>query len=117
MKNQLLFFLLFISTFSSAQIIQDWDLSPLGQRTYFERDNGFSEMYYNDSTEVFVDYRKHYFGEKYTKDAFHGCYNEIQDFFTQVYSDMFFPNFEEHFAVEKFYTTIENTYIKYKSGH
>jgi len=78
MKNQFLFFLLFISTFSAAQIIQDWDISPLGQRTYFERDNGHLEMYYNDSTEVFADYRKHYFGEKYIKGVFQGCYDGVQ---------------------------------------
>ena len=113
MKNQLLFFLLFISTFLSGQIIQDWDLSPLGQRTYFERDNGYLEMYYNDSTEVFADYRKHYFGEKYTKDVFHGCYDEIQDFFTfdYYYSDYFYPSFEEYFAVEEWYSNDDFFYI------
>lgn len=111
MKNQFLFFLLLLSSFSSAQIIQDWDLSPLGQRTYFERDNGFLEMYYNDSTEVFADYRKHYFGEKYTKDVLGGCYNEIETYLTQYYSDYFFPSFEENFAVEEWYSNDDFYYI------
>lgn len=111
MKNQLLFLLLLLSTFSTAQIIQDWDLSPLGQRTYFERDNGFLEMYYNDSTEVYADYRKHYFGEKYTKDVLGGCYDNIQNQFTQYYSDYFFPTYEEYFAVEEWYSNDSFYYI------
>ena len=106
MKNQFLFLLLLLSTFSSAQIIQDWDLSPLGQRTYFERDNGFLEMYYNDSTEVFADYRKHYFGEKYYKEALHGCYDSIQNFFTQINSSL-----EEYFVEEEWYSNDKFYYI------
>ncbi len=104
MKNQLLFLLLFISTFSSAQIIQDWDLSPLGQRTYFERDNGFLEMYYNDSTEVFADYRKHFFGEKYYKKDFENCYDELASNLNMVGENLLadFP-IEEWFSNDDFF--------------
>jgi hypothetical protein len=106
MKNQFLFLLLLLSTFSSAQIIQDWDLSPLGQRTYFERDNGFLEMYYNDSTEVFADYRKHYFGEKYYKKDFGDCYDELA-----ISLNMLGENLLADFPIEEWFSNNDFFYF------
>lgn len=111
MKNFTLLFLLLISLNSSAQIIQDWDISPLGQVTYFERDNGFLEKSYNDSTEVFTDYRKHYFGEIYTRSVFASCETEIINFLDQVYYDYFFPTYDTYFAIEEWYSNDDYFYI------
>ena len=49
------------------------------------------------------------------KKLIHKLKNE-KDFYNHC-SKLAKENYQKHFAVEKFYTTIENTYIKYKSGH
>lgn len=115
MKNITLLLFLILSFQSSAQIIQAWDLSPLGQKTYFERDNGFLEMYYNDSTEVFADYRKHYFGEKYYKQGFGDCYNEVIPFI-----EIIDENFSSDFPIDEwlsnenyFYSFLNSDTIKF----
>lgn len=79
MKNLFPLFLLFFTVTIFAQP-QSWDISPIGQRTYFETPNGSIQLHHIDSVEIFPNYRKHYFGAKYLTQGFEECYDEILNY-------------------------------------